>query len=209
MAKLPILKIIWAENDPRNHGNHLHVEGDPAFTGTPPLKNPGLSPSCQIIMDALIQEYGPVNYIDTDSPGWSSMGWYNRRYIAGTTIWTQHSWSNAIDIGPYYGVAEQERFYKFLKGEIVTLPDQVKIPLEWWAKDVFAEMIDKGYYTEEKDLDKVRESYEFQQITVTQWRTIHGEVGSTAVDKEARQQAATANAKADNNAARLNKYNLK
>jgi hypothetical protein len=31
-------------------------------------------------------------------PTAGSMGIYNRRYISGTTTWTQHSWGNAVDI---------------------------------------------------------------------------------------------------------------
>lgn len=178
---LPVHKIIWAETDPVNHGDHLHVEGDPPLTG---LEIPGdctrtRTESINTIIDALETEFGSMAYFLDDNAvqaDWLTMGIYSCRYIAGTTIPTQHAGSNAIDIGPYYGVAAQERFYKFLKGETMTLPDQVKIPLEWWAKDVFQEMIEKGYYTEETNLDKVRETYEFQQITVNQHRTIQGEI---------------------------------
>ena len=31
-------------------------------------------------------------------PWLSHKGIYNRRYIAGTTIWSQHSWGNAVDL---------------------------------------------------------------------------------------------------------------
>jgi hypothetical protein len=112
---LPVLKIIWAGNDSSGaHWNHLHVEGIPKQTGTPPLSNPGMTDSVWAIYVALSQQFGQPAYMSGGD--WNHMGWYNRRYIAGTTIWTQHSWSNAIDIGPYYGVEEQQRFYDFLTG---------------------------------------------------------------------------------------------
>ncbi len=50
------------------------------------------------------------------SPGTTGRGIYNRRYIAGTTTWTQHSWSNAVDLGWLYGVKQQQKVYNFLTG---------------------------------------------------------------------------------------------
>jgi hypothetical protein len=113
---LPVLKIIWSGNDSSgNHWNHLHVEGIPKQTGTPPLSNPGMTDSVWAIYVALSERFGQPAYMSGGD--WNHMGWYNRRYIGGTTIWSQHSWSNAIDIGPYYGVAQQQKFYDFLTGK--------------------------------------------------------------------------------------------
>ena len=117
---LPIAKIIWAGSDRTgNHDNHLHVEGDPIFTGTPPLTNPGMSPSVKIIYEALKRRFGTTAYFldaKAKDADWTHMGWYNRRKIAGSTTWSQHSWSNAIDLGPYWYVKEQQVFYDFLTG---------------------------------------------------------------------------------------------
>ena len=41
----------------------------------------------------------------------------------GTTVWSQHAWANALDVGPYHGVDEQQRFYDFLMGKPVEVPD--------------------------------------------------------------------------------------
>lgn len=39
-------------------------------------------------------------YVESTYPGmWKNLGVYNRRYIAGTTTWSQHAWGNAIDLG--------------------------------------------------------------------------------------------------------------
>jgi hypothetical protein len=113
---LPIFRIIWAKSDPSGaHNDHLHVEGIPYRTGTPPLNNPGMTASVETIYRALITQFGVPSYMSGGD--WTHMGWYNRRKIAGTDIWSQHAWANAIDIGPYYGVAQQQRFYDFLTGE--------------------------------------------------------------------------------------------
>ena len=40
------------------------------------------------------------DYIEDRWPDVTSKGVYNRRPIAGTSTWSQHSWANAWDIGP-------------------------------------------------------------------------------------------------------------
>lgn len=116
MSSLPIERILWAPSNP-DHYNHLHVEGSPSKTGTPPQSNPGMSQSVQVIYEALRVEFGTPFYFQDQKPPdpcWSHMGWYNRRKISGSNSWSQHAWSNALDIGPYYGVEEQQKFYDFL-----------------------------------------------------------------------------------------------
>lgn len=56
------------------------------------------------------------------------------------------------------------------------LKDQEKVPLLDWARPTFAEMIDRGEYTEQTDIDKVSESYEMQQVTVNTHRAIRNAV---------------------------------
>lgn len=110
MSALPVAKILWAPTNSA-HYNHLHVEG-PHVDGT--LEEdctPVWTPAVREIWDALSAEF----------PGWSNMGVFNCRNIAGTNIPSQHAFSNAIDIGPYYGVEEQLPFYNFLKED--SMPD--------------------------------------------------------------------------------------
>lgn len=57
------------------------------------------------------------------------------------------------------------------------VPVSEKIELKSWARPSFQWMIDNGYYTEQTDLDLVRETYGFQQITVNQHRALMGELG--------------------------------
>jgi hypothetical protein len=125
-VSLPIAKIIWAANDSSGaHWNHLHVEGIPRLIGwntgegeQPPARNPGMTDSVWAIYTALASRFGkPSYFLDTPKGDWTHMGWYNRRTIGGKTQWSQHAWSNAIDIGPYYGVREQQVFYDFLTGK--------------------------------------------------------------------------------------------
>ena len=132
---LPIKSILWAPSNAA-HYNHLHVEGDPRFTGTPPLANPGMSPAVQVIYSALIDEFGTPAYMKGGD--WNHMGWYNRRTIAGTSIWSQHAWSNALDIGPYYGVTQQQKFYDFLTGEddMALTPEEEK-----FVKDMYRTVV--------------------------------------------------------------------
>jgi hypothetical protein len=128
---LPIKSILWAPSNDA-HYNHLHVEGDPRFTGTPPTSNPGMSPAVAVIYQALKDEFGEPAYMTGGD--WTHMGWYNRRTIAGTTVWSQHAWSNALDIGPYYGVAEQQKFYDFLTGTPTPETDMQRP--SWFSDDV-------------------------------------------------------------------------
>lgn len=130
--ELPIRLILWAGNNP-NHADHLHVEGLPKQTGNPPYTNPGMTPSVQTIYTALEAEFGKGKYFqDPGAAEWTHMGWYNRRKIAGTDIWSQHAWGNALDIGPYT-LAEQQKFYDFLTQE-----DAVSAPKDWDTEDIAA-----------------------------------------------------------------------
>ena len=133
---LPIKSILWAPSNAA-HYNHLHVEGDPRFTGTPPALNPGMSPAIQVIYAALTKEFGKPSYMTGGD--WTHMGWYNRRRIAGTSVWSQHAWSNALDIGPYYGVAQQKKFYDFLTNtgdDMALTADEEK-----FVKDMFKAVV--------------------------------------------------------------------
>lgn len=122
---LPILRILWAGNNSL-HQDHLHVEGTPSRTGTPPLAKQNMTASVLTIYTALAVEFGQPAYFQDEmppAPCWSHMGWYNRRKIAGSSVWSQHAWANALDIGPYDGVEEQQRFYDFLTG--VSTPEPI------------------------------------------------------------------------------------
>lgn len=98
---LPIRLILTAKFNAA-HRNHLHVEGIPKKRGTPPRRNPGMPASTREIYDAVRAVFPNVR-----------IGIYNRRYIGGTTTWSQHSWSNALDIYAD-GVEEQQPIYDFL-----------------------------------------------------------------------------------------------
>lgn len=122
--------ILWADNRPSDHNDHLHVEPPTRKSGTPPLRNPGMTDGVRVIYDALTLQFGHGEYfLDSngryvgDDPGvhWTHMGGWNRRKIAGSNTWSQHAWWNALDIGPYIGKVEQQRFYDFLTGAS-TLP---------------------------------------------------------------------------------------
>lgn len=113
--------ILWAGND-EDHDNHLHIEGLPKLTGEPPLDYPGMTNSLWSIWIALHEQFGKSAYFlddDTDDTDWTHMGWYNRRPIAGTDIWSQHAYANALDVGPYIGVKAQQPFYDFLTGKMI------------------------------------------------------------------------------------------
>ena len=128
--------ILWARSNAA-HNNHLHVEPPSRISGEPPSSNPGMTAGLVKIVDELVRVFGPTAYMTPPEGGWSNMGYYNRRYIAGTTTWSQHAYANAIDIGPYYGVAEQQKFYDFLIGkeiETVALTKQE----EDFIKDMYA-----------------------------------------------------------------------
>lgn len=107
--------ILWAKSNAAHH-DHIHVEPDTRSGGVPPLKNPGMTSGVGFIYDALEKEFGPGAYFVNPPAGtkWTHMGGWNRRTIAGTSTWSQHAWWNALDIGPYYGVAGQQEFYDFL-----------------------------------------------------------------------------------------------
>ena len=109
---LPVGLILWAGNDSR-HIEHLHVEGFPKQTGTPPTSNPGPTPSLRIILDALTERFNE-----------SSWGVWNRRRIDNDPDkpWSQHAYANAADIrrynhpDPLVGPTEQRPWYDFLTG---------------------------------------------------------------------------------------------
>lgn len=105
------------------HADHVHVEPATKKSGTPPKTNPGMTAGVKAIYDALEAEFGPGRYFldskgryvgNDKGVGWTHMGGWNRRPIAGSSSWSQHAWWNALDIGPYYG-ADQDKFIKFLK----------------------------------------------------------------------------------------------
>jgi hypothetical protein len=51
------------------------------------------------------------------------------------------------------------------------VPDMAeKIPLEDWAVPAFTWAVANKVYTEQTDLSKIREPYEFQQLMVALWR---------------------------------------
>lgn len=116
---LPVERILWAKTNSAHH-DHLHVVGDPRVNGTLADCNSNMTRSIQIIIRALDERFGKGGHHqhgDADSFGWTHMGVYNCRYIAGTTTPSQHAFANAVDIGPYYGVEEQQVFYDFLIGK--------------------------------------------------------------------------------------------
>lgn len=79
-----------------------------------------------------------------------------------------------------------------------------KEPLRDWAKPTFQWMIDAGIYTEQTDLARVREAYDFQQLAVSMKRAID-RVASSNVDQNARDRALEADNKADAAHARLDR----
>ena len=142
------------------HYNHIHVEPPVKFYGEPPATVSGMTPGTQAIYDALEGEFGRGAYFldaDADTAGWTHMGWYNRRYIAGTTTWSQHSWANALDIGPYYGVAEQKKFYDFLTGKephtIMAEDVGQKVGVDDIFVAVWNEMLAEGVFSKYTDPD--------------------------------------------------------
>jgi hypothetical protein len=137
MPSFQVGTILWAKNRPKDHYNHLHVEPPTRRTGTPPLTNPGMTDGVKAIYDGLTARFGPGYYF-TDprsaDADWSHMGGWNRRMIAGTNTWSQHAWWNALDIGPFYGVEEQQRFYDFLTGQETQGGDDMPLTDEDVAK---------------------------------------------------------------------------
>jgi hypothetical protein len=86
---------------------------------------PGGTPSIKIILAALNERFPGEKWLDGSrnpdgqwSPGTPTRGIYNRRKIQPRNVtWSQHSWSNASDLGWLYGIAEQQRIYDFLTGK--------------------------------------------------------------------------------------------
>lgn len=144
----PIGTILWAGNNSK-HLDHLHVEPPSIFIGytdgrgeQPPAHNPGMSSGVQEIYRALIREFGEGDYFIDPEPDteWTHMGWYNRRPIAGSLRWSQHAWGNAIDIGPYYGVNEQRKFFDFLTGKHMDY--EIIAGIKWYDVDKWADWAD-------------------------------------------------------------------
>lgn len=140
------------------HYNHIHVEPKKKMTGTPPESYPGITDGVQDIMDALEGEFGRGAYFldaSAKDADWTHMGFYNRRKIAGSDTWSQHAWANALDIGPYYGVSGQKKFYDFLTSKEVHVPEDVGS--QPGVDDQFAahwkEMLDEGVITTFTDPD--------------------------------------------------------
>lgn len=118
---LPIERILWAPTNSA-HDNHLHVVGKPRMAQWELPTNGIWTPSINVIVDALDARFGQgEHFIINPDAAWTHMGVYNPRYIAGTKTWSQHAGANAIDIGPYYGQAEQQIFYDFLTGKEETV----------------------------------------------------------------------------------------
>lgn len=168
-VSLPIGRILWAGNRD-DHDDHLHVEGLPELTGTPPLTRPPMTTSLIVIYDALTQGFGAPYYFTSrppPAPNWSHMGWYNRRPIrTNSAVWSQHAYSNAIDIGPYYGVASQQKFYDYLtKGHDMTGPngepnwDKVSS----WARAAWTEAYKAGLLSDTSD---PKDTVEVEQLMV-------------------------------------------
>ncbi len=130
------------------HADHVHVEPPIKMRHIPPLRNPGMSPGVSVIYNALTQRFGRgVYFLDSNGRytgndpgvGWTHMGGWNRRFIGGTSTWSQHAYWNALDIGPYIDEAQQP-FIDFLRGrDGGTLPDMAFTPeQEQWLKDFIA-----------------------------------------------------------------------
>lgn len=136
--------ILWAGNRD-DHFNHLHVEPPSIFIGyidgrgeQPPGFNPGRTSPLNNIFDGLIERFGtPAYYLDTGiaKPDWYHMGWYNHRNIGGSKRWSQHAWANAIDIGPYYGVEQQRKFFDFLTGKEQHMSYERIAGYDWYDTD--------------------------------------------------------------------------
>lgn len=128
----PVGTILHAGNRPGDHWNHIHVEPPTRIRGIPPLRNPGMTAGIRVIYQALEEHFGPGAYFDSPQAkdaAWTHMGGWNRRPIAGSTAWSQHAYWNAIDIGPYYGLAQQQRFLDFLTGKTGDTMDHQHTPM--------------------------------------------------------------------------------
>ena len=143
--------ILWAKSNSA-HTDHLHVEPPARQTGTPPASS-GMSEGVRKIYDELVRVFGPTAYFPNAdaTTEWTHMGWFNRRYIAGTTTWSQHAYGNALDIGPYHGVEQQQKFYDFLTGKEVEVHTKADHAAgHWqgpnaWGDNAWAEYQAKGY----------------------------------------------------------------
>lgn len=127
---LPV-RIVLTANYNAAHYSHLHVEGIPKKYGTPPLTNPGMPDSTQEIYDAILDYF----------PG-TRIGIYKRRYISGTTRWSQHSWSNGLDVYAY-GAAAQKPIYDMLTSP--TKPEGGDIDMEEIYARLQASLIRAGH----------------------------------------------------------------
>jgi hypothetical protein len=145
MSKLSVVRnVIWATTNSAHH-NHLHVDVYPKMTGTPPGKWQ-ITQGVKDLLAALEERFGPYAYFTEKKANtkWTHMGWYNHRKVAGSTTWSQHAWGNALDIGPYYGVEEQQVFYDFLMGlekedELPQFNDKEVHELKAFVKEVLDE----------------------------------------------------------------------
>lgn len=112
------------------------------------------------IYDALTEQFGPGKYFLDSSgryvgndPGvyWTHMGGWNRRYIGGTTVWSQHAYWNALDIGPYVGIKAQQKFIDFLRnhttegGYNTLLTPKEEEFVKQWAREIEALGSNGGY----------------------------------------------------------------
>lgn len=116
---LPIERILWAPTNSAHH-NHLHVVGDPRLSQSQLPTGGAWTRAIIEIVAELDRAFGEgAHWQSTDSigAGWTHMGVFNPRYIGGTSTWSQHAGANAIDIGPYYGVRGQQKFFDFLTAE--------------------------------------------------------------------------------------------
>lgn len=124
MAAPPIGTILDYRTNAA-HRDHIHVEPPKKRRGTPPHSNPGMSPGVKVIYDAMTEKFGRGEYFldkngryvgNDPGVGWTHMGGWNRRPIAGSSSWSQHAYWNALDIGPYIN-EDQKKFHDFLTGE--------------------------------------------------------------------------------------------
>lgn len=124
---LPVGRILWAPSNSA-HYDHLHVEGDPHLHGEIPNDCSSVwTPAIQVIWAALEERFGEGHHFQVEPDAdWTHMGIYNCRTIANSDTPSQHAFSNAIDIGPYYGVEEQQVFYDFLTGKEEMTPEEVR-----------------------------------------------------------------------------------
>lgn len=100
--------------------------------------------------------------VDLFGEGIIGIGQYNRRYISGTTVWSQHSWANGIDIHVSRGTATGEAkivgdaIAKFLRDNKYKFGIRTIL---WWRKahydHLHVDMWPKGTGTPPTTLDGV------------------------------------------------------